>query len=209
MARLRKTGLLAALDHLSEITALRVTYRPRTLEARRYLGDIQQNWPRHPADYITNFTAVSDRFAFNAAKSAPTPLGLHSQRIFGPLVNNTCTCGKYKNWDTQIECDRCHVTTGPASLRDNTCSYIEVPQALHADFVLATIPVIPPTQRPCFQIRNTWEFSDFDRFYTRMLSICSALTSAGPVGAILAPEATQLMRDCIADLGGPEGTNSF
>jgi hypothetical protein len=210
LARLRKTGLLDGLDHLGEITSLRVTYRPRTLEARRYAGNLLKNQSQDSLRAIDR-PGVSDHAAFDATEVSPIrPLGLHSQRIFGPLVAGTCSCGKYKNWTSQIECERCKVPTGPSSSRDVTCSYILVPAVVQrAGFVLPVIPVIPPSLRPCFQTRGTWEFSDMDRAYTRMLTICDIITSAGPVGPVLAQEAAELLGGCVSDLYGPEGVNSF
>jgi DNA-directed RNA polymerase beta' subunit len=74
------------------------------------------------------------------------PGTLHDQRIFGPIRDFECACGKYAGARyTGMICDRCGVKIAPATVRGSRFAHVEFPEpVLH--------PFDPETQLHCFPI---------------------------------------------------------
>jgi DNA-directed RNA polymerase subunit beta' len=56
----------------------------------------------------------------------PEPGGLFCEKIFGPIKDYTCRCGKYKGFILEGVCDICHVELVEARVRRYRMGYIEL-----------------------------------------------------------------------------------
>jgi hypothetical protein len=208
LAKVTKTGLLAALDSIRTIDALRVSYRPPTPSETKELRALFTNIPAH---HLTK--GVTSPTAFEGNRShTPKPLGLHSQVLFGPLRSGSCACGRYAQSTEVLTCERCGVTTGDSSLRSSTTSFITLPPAILATKsvtvpgrkkLLEYIPVSPPHQRDVVITSNSFVFSTVDRIYTRMLVTCQLIEALGGAGDLLAPQAAALLSQDLLRLVHP------
>ncbi|MBM4090861.1 MAG: hypothetical protein FJ276_15770 [Planctomycetes bacterium] len=73
---------------------------------------------------------------------------LHDQRIFGPIRDFQCACGKYSGSDcADMICDDCGVRIAPKSTRSNRFAHIEiattVEHPLDPETTLSCFPVVP------------------------------------------------------------------
>jgi len=73
---------------------------------------------------------------------------LDDQRIFGPLRDLECACGKYKGPRCQgMICDRCGVKVTTPDVREKRFGHIELPEEIRHPWTdegkLATFPVLP------------------------------------------------------------------
>ena len=78
--------------------------------------------------------------------------GLCCARLFGPFVDDTCTCGRIQA-DPSLrgtECEHCGVTIGPATLRDHRWAHVDLPGPVEhpAGISVRRVPVPPPGLRP-------------------------------------------------------------
>lgn len=63
----------------------------------------------------------------NYRTQKPTPDGLFCERIFGPIRNWSCACGKYKyKREVGFVCERCGVELAPATVRRDRMGHIEL-----------------------------------------------------------------------------------
>lgn len=110
------------------------------------------------ADSFRIATAVDIRsWSFGALTAARAATGdrtqnvkgtLHDQRIFGPIRDYRCACGKYEG--TRFEnmvCDMCGVKVAPQSVRNRRFGHIDfagsVPHPFDHSCRLACFPVLP------------------------------------------------------------------
>ena len=76
---------------------------------------------------------------------------LNDQRIFGPIVDDCCACGKYDGPNYRgIVCDRCGVKITTVDERRKRFGHIEVSSyeishPFDSNFILECFPVIPAT----------------------------------------------------------------
>jgi hypothetical protein len=206
--RVRKTGLLGALERIRAIDALSVTYRPITTSELRALRELFAAMPENPTT-----KPVTSAAAFDGTRSVESRYkGLHSQVLFGPLSNGTCSCGKYRQWPTVLTCERCGVVTGDSVLRATTTSFLALPYAIRATKTvtipgknqpLGYIPITAPAQRAAAIDGTAFILSTADRLYTRMLVVCRLIADLGDSRGPLAPEAASLLTNDLALLLKP------
>ena len=76
---------------------------------------------------LTNSEYINHIYAKMKSDKVGVEQGLFSQRIFGPLRDYECACGKYKRIRYKgIVCDRCHVLVEHSSIRKERFGHIEL-----------------------------------------------------------------------------------
>ncbi len=74
-----------------------------------------------------SFGEVKNSQTFNRLTSQPETNGLFCQRIFGPVKDWECACGKYRGQECKgIVCDRCGVLVGDSRIRRQRMGHIEL-----------------------------------------------------------------------------------
>lgn len=115
---------------------------------------------------------------------------LDSQKIFGPVENNRCECGRYKKDKYRhIICEKCGVEVTEAEVRNQRFGHI----VLHSPFLnpvtgkeISILPVLPVGLRK--------EKKELNQIYRDLIE---ANTVKKPIGSILA----KLMLQLIAEIG--------
>ena len=109
------------------------------------------------SDYLVATSRDIRSWSFGAIKSPRDASGthrdnmagtLHDQRIFGPLHDFHCACGKYVgNRYKNMICDRCGVKVAPNSIRGSRFAHIDFPAPIthpfDSDTELQCFPVLP------------------------------------------------------------------
>lgn len=98
---------------------------------------------------------MPDLLAAQAGRVRAVVDGPWCERIFGPLAELACACGKYQGAAHDgATCDRCGVRCVRGGLRDQRWGYVQLPHALHhpAGLDVDVVPVPPPGDRPMFLV---------------------------------------------------------
>lgn len=76
---------------------------------------------------IWSFGEVRDSRLFHPSTECPFPDGLFCQKIFGPIRDYQCECGKYSNFEYRGRiCEGCGVELGESKLRGQRFGHIEL-----------------------------------------------------------------------------------
>ncbi len=69
--------------------------------------------------------------AFDARTGKPERNGLYCARVFGPVEDSRCLCGKYASPEfTGTTCEKCGVPCGSSESRNSRWGHIELPTAV-------------------------------------------------------------------------------
>lgn len=101
-----------------------------------------------------SFGQVTKPDTINYLTNKPEPGGLFCERIFGPLKDWTCACGKYRHERTPgFVCDTCGVEIAPSRVRRERMGHIELAApvvhswlARGTPSILATLLALSPRQ---------------------------------------------------------------
>jgi hypothetical protein len=165
-------GYFASLDHLDDVLSFRVDYEDpdsTTLLASQDLFlELSPDAALLPGvDYAHAF--------LNTRPSLYHPRGLHSEVLFGPVKNGTCSCGRYHDYPGCTTCTTCGVPVTTRSMRSSASSLLTIPESLGVlsnpatTEPLAYVPVTSPSLRAPRYANGRWVLSGLDRIYTRLL----------------------------------------
>jgi hypothetical protein len=194
-SRLRKQGILSPLEDLEKLRLViqyRITYRSSSPEAQEAL---RRGFSFFDEIHLEELSEIRKTAAVDVRVQGHR-MGkdsLHCERIFGPEVLGTCTCGKYQDWPTVLRCERCGVLTGSSALRAETFATIRLAFDVENPIthrMTSLIPVIPPALRPVLIDGGDCSFDEIDRYYVRLLVLSSLAESPVWADDILGPSRT-------------------
>src|SRR5579885_3837188 len=104
--------------------------------------------------YIIVAGCTTKAATINYLTNKPEPGGLFCERIFGPLQDWTCTCGKYRYERTPgFVCEKCGVEIAPSCTRRERMGHIELAAPIVHSWlargtpsILATLLALSPRQ---------------------------------------------------------------
>src|SRR5262245_53218439 len=74
-----------------------------------------------------SYGEVTSPTAFDERTSRPEPGGLFCERIFGPLRDWECSCGKFRGVrHERMVCDRCGVLVAPSRVRRGRMGHVDL-----------------------------------------------------------------------------------
>ena len=83
---------------------------------------------------------------YNHRTLKPERRGLLCCKIFGPIEDYKCLCGKYEGWDHRgMTCNKCGVDVTYKAIRSVRMGHIELEEVVDD---LKIVPVFPPLRRP-------------------------------------------------------------
>ena len=115
---------------------------PRAKEKRSADFDFIQIKIASPEDIREwSFGEVTKPETINYRSFKPEPMGLFCQRIFGPVKDWECACGKYKRIRFRgIICDRCGVEVTLSKVRRERMGHIELAVPVCHIWFFKTLP---------------------------------------------------------------------
>ena len=120
--------------------------------------------------------AVRKPETINYKTHRPEADGLFCQKIFGPIADYECACGKYKRMKHRgVVCEKCGVEVIGSKVRRERFGHIElvspVPHPLLDGHVLEALPVLPPDLRPLVPLEGgRFATSDLNDLYRRVIN---------------------------------------
>ena len=167
LGRLRKQGLTGALEQLGKIAGLEIVVRPMG-------GDAAEVFLAAMREPLAGPVVTDPQEMVAHHSGTLNPRGAHSQMFFGPIVDDTCACGNLGAVAEPTLCERCGVTTGPASGRATAIAHIGLLKPVQNPLTAvrqAGVPVIGPALRPIRVTGTHFEIDELDESYRRFVMI--------------------------------------
>ncbi|MFU8806114.1 MAG: hypothetical protein ACNA8W_20045 [Bradymonadaceae bacterium] len=107
---------------------------------------------------------ISSPETFNTRTGKPLANGLFCEKIFGPVNDYRCSCGKYAGREHEgVVCEKCGVQVGLSSVRRERIAHIELAE-----------PLLHPATYPAAAALLGLTLDDFLRVMRREVELCEA-----------------------------------
>ncbi len=155
-----------------------------------------------------SYGEVSCSDTLNYRMHAPERDGLFCEKIFGPVKEYECQCGKYRGIRYKgIVCNKCGVEVATNKVRAERFGYITLATPVAHPFIkgeqITVLPILPPNLRAMVSLNNgTYLTSDLNQLYRSVINHNSRLKRLIEFkeNKLLINSEIELLNDCIRNL---------